>query len=242
MGKTLLAFILSLSFGLPAEAQEIEDFSLDQPPSYSSEPKKTTRKKTYRKRSRQRRIHHISGHGILNYFGSGVGLGYEYRTNSFFSWGVSASYTQAHLEAAVGVGVNEILDATNTRASGFIKFFIWDLVYAGLKINGSQVSGDYSLDDENQTEQAADVPFTATEIHPDLFLGTHFDLKSNFFLAIDWVGFGVPVTSGLSTKSTESSDQAVEFLTQETPAERIRSEIDQQLGLHYVVVHFGYRL
>ena len=208
---------------------------------YAARKKKTTWKAKKRRKISPIGVNRVSGIVILNYFGSGFGVGYSRKPTNFFEYGGSATYTRAHLEGTVGNQVSEILDSTTQRLAASAKVSA-KFVHFGANLNISQISGDFSIEDSNPGQaQIVDVPFKSLVIHPDVFIGTNWNLKNNFFLSLDWVGSSIPLSSSLNTTSTEAKDLAVEFLTGQGPNERVTEEIKNQLSLYYGLLHFGYR-
>lgn len=210
---------------------------------------KVTKKKNYRPRSPRKiakqtqyqRPQSISLHWIGNYFGQGLGISYGKQISSTLSYGLRASFTQAQLEGDVGVATTEILDAATKRISGFGSFKFLTYGYVNLNLALSYCKGDYSLYETDSSIASADIPFTAGALHADLALGTRWELKQNFFVAVDWFGFGYILASSVKVRTTPEYEDIVEFTLVEGSEDRLRGEIAQQLQRYYVVTHFGYR-
>lgn len=181
----------------------------------------------------------ISGHGIYNYFGSGIGGGYEYRYHPNISFGGGLSYSQAHLEGEIDNSVNEVLDGSSLRLNGMVKAYAFKYYYIGLNINASRISGDYSIVPSGLS--SVSIPFESFKIYPDIFIGSHWDLVNNFFIAVDWIGSGIQGISSLKTESTTEKDLVSDFYFAQSPNKRIRGEINNQLSFYLLVFHFGYR-
>ena len=156
--------------------------------------------------------HRVSGQAIINYLGSGLGGKYEWRFSEYFSLGGGLSYTQAHLEGDASSGYKEIFDAITLRANAQGKIH-YEWFYGGLNLNLIQVGGNYKLTDASSS--VADIPFEGNHLHADLFVGTEFSLRDGFFLSIDWLGAGFPMSSQYKVDSNTEEELAVEFINAE---------------------------
>jgi len=180
----------------------------------------------------------ISGLATVNYFGSGLGLGYDRLLNSDFHLGFSVIYTQARLQGDTAKKATEFLDGNMLRISATPRYFFWRNVFVGAGFHISSIQGQFGFFGQDITDFRSEIDFTASHLSADVILGNEWRFN-NLFLAVDWFGFSFFQAS--SIKGDEDTDFNVlsRVITGLDSDRRIEQEIAAQVRLTYLTVRFG---
>lgn len=197
--------------------------------------------KTPEKRVYVRRVlrpNRLGGVAVVNYFGSGIGLGYDRILTRDFHLGFTGVYTQARLQGSTGFDAEEFLDGDMIRLSFTPRYFIWRNLYAGAGVHVSSVSGKFGFFGDAVINSPADTDFSAMHVNSDVLLGNEWRF-GRVFLAVDWVGVSFFQASSVSVDDNPALSELSRFFTGDEPAGRVEQEIAAQLTLTYLSARIG---
>lgn len=201
---------------------------------------KPPQKKVYRARILKRK-QQIGLNASVNYFGTGLGLDYAYRWNSYLELAGQIAFSQAKLEGTTSFDNEEFLNGSMTRLSFTPRIYYFRQLYIGLGINGAILEGDYGFRGgavENGELRASFVGYYA---FADIFLGSEWKWN-RFYLGFDWFGFAYFLQEvDFSIDQVAGLNEASRLLTGDAVDSRVAGELAQQLSVYYGVIHFGFR-
>lgn len=202
-----------------------------------SKPQETSPKRVYVRRTLK--PNRIAAIAVLNYFGSGAGLGYDRLFSSKFHLGFSAIQTQAKLEGSTSFRATEYLNASMLRLSVTPRLFLFRNFFVGAGLNLSSIDGQFGFYGEDIQNFRSERDFNALHLNGDILIGNEWKF-GNFFLSFDWFGFSFFQASSVNDNGDETLNSQSRFITGSASTPRIEEEIFAQIQLTYLSLRFGY--
>lgn len=180
--------------------------------------------------------------GLGNYLGTGVGLEYIRRSFTWMDWGLQANSTQTRLTNSENPETDEFLSTRLTSARLMTRFFNSRWIYLSTGLSFNSIQGTYGWEGPGVVAGEISMDFQAQLILLDLTLGSQWEIGKRFYIAIDWLGLGVPLAGAVDYEANQDLDDLSTILTGSTAEERIQSELSTQFRPFYVLLKFGYML
>lgn len=180
--------------------------------------------------------------GVGNYLGAGFGLEYLRRSFTWMDWGLQVTSTQAHLTNSMNPETDEFLSSSMTSARLTARFFNsrWLTLGTGLSFNSPQ--GSYGWKGPGVADEEISTDFKAQLILVDIALGSQWEPGKGFYIAVDWIGIGLPVAGVIDYETNSDLDDITLALGELTTEERIQNELTAQFRPYYMLLKIGYML
>jgi hypothetical protein len=180
--------------------------------------------------------------GLGNYLGVGFGLEYLRRSFTWMDWGLQVNSTQTRLTNSQNPETDEFLSTRLTSARVMTRFFNRRWVYLSTGLSFNSIQGTYGWEGPGVAAGEISTDFEAQLILLDLTLGSQWEIGKRFYLAVDWLGLGVPLVGAVDYQANEDLDDLSLVLTGSTAEERIQNELSAQFRPFYALLKFGYML
>jgi len=180
--------------------------------------------------------------GLGNYLGTGFGLEYLRRSFTWMDWGLQVSSTQTRLTNSQNPEFDEFLSTRLASARVTTRFFNSRWIYLSTGLSFNSIQGTYGWEGAGVADGEISTDFQAQLILVDLTLGSQWEPGKGFYIAVDWLGLGVPLAGAVDYEANEDLDDLSVVLTGATADERIQKELSAQFRPFYVLLKFGYML
>jgi hypothetical protein len=180
--------------------------------------------------------------GVGNYLGVGFGLEYLRRSFTWMDWGLQISSTQTRLTNSQNPETDEFLSTSMASARFSARFFNRRWLYLSTGMSMNSLNGSYGWEGPGVADEEISADFTAQLLVLDFALGSQWEPGKGFYIAIDWLGFGVPLAGAIENTGNTDLDDLTEILTGSTTDERIQKELGAQFRPYYGILKIGYML
>ncbi|HYX39887.1 MAG TPA: hypothetical protein VE954_42875 [Oligoflexus sp.] len=178
--------------------------------------------------------------GVGNFLGTGFGLEYLRRSLTWMDWGLQITSTQTRLTNSQNPETDEFLATKMTTGRLTARFFNSRWLFLGTGLSVNSIQGTYGWEGPGVLDEEISTDFTAQLILFDLTLGSQWEPGKGFYVAIDWLGFGAPLSGAIDYEANADLDDLTLVLTGSTADERIQKELGAQFRPYYGLLKLGY--
>ncbi|HET9235983.1 MAG TPA: hypothetical protein VFO10_01960 [Oligoflexus sp.] len=180
--------------------------------------------------------------GAGNFMGFGFGLEYLRRSTSWLDWGLQLTSTQTRLTNSKNPETDEFLAPEMNAARVSLRLFNRRWLYFGTGLSLAMIQGSYGWEGSGVVDEEISSEFKAQLVVLDFVLGSQWEFGSRFYVAVDWLGFGIPLAGSLNYTENSDLDDLTRILSGSNTDERVQKELGAQFRPYYGLLKFGIML
>jgi hypothetical protein len=177
---------------------------------------------------------------IVNYVGPGLGIEYIHQLSGWLDLGTQALMTGGKLTDSSNPDLNEFFSTQVLQVKGLARIYYNRHLFLGTGLSFDQIAGNYGWNGSKVVGEELSTNFNAQLLAWHIYLGSEWQLANGFYIGVDWLGLGLPLTSQVTTEDAGSLDDLTQTLTGSTLHERLDGELKKQLIPYYLFFHLGY--